>query len=234
MKDKPATCTISLTHGQRGAAAGSGSVPAEDASKTGASASNTRSLLKRDRYTTSSHRFPVKRDGVSVAKALSLLAGDVSPLSHYGVFAAKALSLAKGDVSPLSCYGVSVAETLSLATGDMSPLSRYGVSVAEALSLDTHNVCTFSRYGVFATETRELVCGKLRPKKFGHYAVAIYSKRGTGGWELLAISTASPYEDERPLLVPGQPEIREYKMRFWDDGTENGDWTDVATVTVSV
>jgi hypothetical protein len=77
-------------------------------------------------------------------------------------------------------------------------------------------------------------CVKLRPKKFGHYAVAIYSKRGTGGWELLAISTASPYEDERPLLVPGQPEIREYKMRFWDDGAENGDWTDVVSVTVSV
>lgn len=77
-------------------------------------------------------------------------------------------------------------------------------------------------------------CVKLRPKKFGHYAVAVYSKRGAGGWELLAITTANPYEDERPLLVPGQPEIREYKMRFWDDGGENGDWTDVATVTVSV
>jgi hypothetical protein len=76
-------------------------------------------------------------------------------------------------------------------------------------------------------------CVKVRHKKFGHYAVAVYSKRGTGGWELLGISKDTPFEDERPLLVPGQPEIREYKLRFWDAGQENGDWTDVASATVS-
>lgn len=77
-------------------------------------------------------------------------------------------------------------------------------------------------------------CVKIRFKKFGHYAVAVYSKRGSGGWELLGIDTGSPYEDERPLLVPGQPEVREYKLRFWDDGEENGNWTDVASATVSL
>ena len=76
-------------------------------------------------------------------------------------------------------------------------------------------------------------CVKVRFKKFGHYAVVIYSRRGGGGWELLGIDTGSPYEDDRPLLVPGQPEVREYKLRFWDDGEENGDWTDVASITVS-
>jgi hypothetical protein len=39
--------------------------------------------------------------------------------------------------------------------------------------------------------------------------------------------------DERPLLVAGTPEVREYRMRFWDKGTPNGDWTDVTKVTVS-
>jgi hypothetical protein len=77
-------------------------------------------------------------------------------------------------------------------------------------------------------------CVKVRFKKFGHYAVAVYSKRGNGGWELLGIDTASPYEDDRPLLVAGQPEIREYKLRFWDAGEENGEWTDVASITVSL
>lgn len=77
-------------------------------------------------------------------------------------------------------------------------------------------------------------CVKVRYKKFGHYAVAVYSKRGAGGWELLGISSDNPYEDERPLLVAGQPEVREYKLRFWDSGAENGDWTDVASTTVSV
>ena len=28
-------------------------------------------------------------------------------------------------------------------------------------------------------------------------------------------------------------EVREYRMRFWDKGTPNGDWTDVVKVTVS-
>ena len=39
--------------------------------------------------------------------------------------------------------------------------------------------------------------------------------------------------DERPLLQAGTPEVREYRMRFWDKGPPNGDWTDVVKVTVS-
>jgi len=27
--------------------------------------------------------------------------------------------------------------------------------------------------------------------------------------------------DERPLLVAGTPEVREYRMRFWDKGISN-------------
>ena len=33
--------------------------------------------------------------------------------------------------------------------------------------------------------------------------------------------------------VAGTPEVREYRMRFWDKGMPNGDWTDVVKVTVS-
>lgn len=69
--------------------------------------------------------------------------------------------------------------------------------------------------------------------KYGHMGVYIETRRGSGVWEFLAIDTESPYVDERPLLVAGQPEAREYRMRFWDKGTPNGDWTDVAKVTVS-
>jgi hypothetical protein len=54
------------------------------------------------------------------------------------------------------------------------------------------------------------------------------SWRGGGAWEFLAIGTESPYLDERPLLVASQPEVREYRMRFWDKGRLNGEWTDVA------
>jgi hypothetical protein len=35
------------------------------------------------------------------------------------------------------------------------------------------------------------------------------------------------------LLVATQPEVREYRLRFWDKGTPNGDWCDVVKITVS-
>ena len=70
--------------------------------------------------------------------------------------------------------------------------------------------------------------------KYGHMGVYIESRRGANGvWEFLAIDTESPYLDERPLLAAGQPEVREYRLRFWDKGTPNGDWTDVTSETVS-
>jgi hypothetical protein len=88
----------------------------------------------------------------------------------------------------------------------------------------------------FSAETEQgagCQCVHLRFAKYGHMGVYIESRRGAGTWEFLAIDTESPYEDERPLLVAGQPEVREYRMRFWDKGTPNGDWTDVVRVTVS-
>ena len=76
-------------------------------------------------------------------------------------------------------------------------------------------------------------CVKLTFYKYTHTGVHIESKRGTGAWELLGIDTESPYKDERPLLAAATPEVREYRLRFWDKGTPNGDWTDVVKVTVS-
>jgi hypothetical protein len=76
-------------------------------------------------------------------------------------------------------------------------------------------------------------CVRLTFAKYGHMGVHIESRRGTGPFEFLAVDTETPYLDERPLLVASQPEVREYRMRFWDKGTPNGDWTGVAKVTVS-
>ena len=58
------------------------------------------------------------------------------------------------------------------------------------------------------------------------------SRCGTGPWEMLAIDLESPYFDERPLLVAGQPEVREYRMRWYDKDGPNGDWSPVQKVTV--
>lgn len=75
--------------------------------------------------------------------------------------------------------------------------------------------------------------GRVKFYKDGHQGLWIESRRGTGGWEFLAIDTESPYLDERPLLVAGQPEMREYRARFWDRGEPNGDWCDVASITIA-
>ena len=76
-------------------------------------------------------------------------------------------------------------------------------------------------------------CVKIRFKKFGRQGVVIHSRRGGGAWEMLAIDLNSPYLDERPLLVAGQPEMREYKLQFYDDAGPAGGFTAVTTVTVS-
>ena len=68
--------------------------------------------------------------------------------------------------------------------------------------------------------------------KYGHEGVYMEGRRGSGGWEFLAIDTLTPYDDDRPLLVAGTPEVREYRFRFWDKGTPNGEWTPVEAVTV--
>lgn len=69
--------------------------------------------------------------------------------------------------------------------------------------------------------------------KDGHEGIWLESRRNGGVWEFMIISTKSPYSDARPLLVPGQAEVREYRAMFWDAGQPNGDWCDVAKITVS-
>jgi hypothetical protein len=76
-------------------------------------------------------------------------------------------------------------------------------------------------------------CVKVRFKKFKHKGVVIYSRRAGGAWEQLAIDLVSPYLDERPLLVPAQPEAREYRLQYYDDEGANGDFSPVQGVTVN-
>ena len=82
---------------------------------------------------------------------------------------------------------------------------------------------------------QSIVCQFVRVKffKYMHMGVCIESRRGNGDWEFLGIGIVSHFDDARPLLVAGQPEIREYRVCFWDKGTPNGEWTPVRKVTVS-
>ena len=56
-------------------------------------------------------------------------------------------------------------------------------------------------------------------------------RRNAGACGFLAIDTNSPYDDDTALLSPLNAETREYRMRFWDAGEPNGDWSAVQKVT---
>ena len=88
-----------------------------------------------------------------------------------------------------------------------------------------------ARFQVLRGATCEAV--KISFVKHGHQGVWIERQRGAAAWEFVGIDTESPYLDDIPLLAPGAPEVRKYRLRFWDKGTPNGDWCDVASITVS-
>lgn len=74
----------------------------------------------------------------------------------------------------------------------------------------------------------------IRYQKWGHYGLWLESRRGAGDWEPFPVNTRVPFRDDQPLLTPGHPEVREYRARYWDGGTPNGEWSAVARITVGV
>ena len=61
--------------------------------------------------------------------------------------------------------------------------------------------------------------------------VNIYSKRGDeADFTLLHRDNESPYTDDRPLLVAGKPELREYKAVFVVGDIEVSQFSDEITV----
>lgn len=63
--------------------------------------------------------------------------------------------------------------------------------------------------------------------------VHIYSRRnGEKEFSFLAVDTVSPYHDNRPNQVPGQPEVREYKAWHFLDDTIIGQESDVVSITL--
>ena len=69
-------------------------------------------------------------------------------------------------------------------------------------------------------------------QKLGHTAVYVECQRNNGAWEFVATATTIPYHDDRPLLVANTPEVRKYRMRYWDKDAAASDWSDIATITV--
>ncbi len=76
-------------------------------------------------------------------------------------------------------------------------------------------------------------CVRIRFKKFGRQGVVVWSRRGGGAWEKLGIDLNSPYVDQRPLLTPGTPEVRDYRLQFYDDDAAIGDFSPTQSATVA-
>ena len=75
-------------------------------------------------------------------------------------------------------------------------------------------------------------CVDFTITKYTHEGVVIESRRG-GAWEQIGLTTARTFEDARALLDPTKPEVREYRVRYWDKGTANGPWSEVMKATVA-
>jgi hypothetical protein len=73
---------------------------------------------------------------------------------------------------------------------------------------------------------------KLMFTKFNHDGVIVESRRSDGEWEVLGVVVTKPWYDERALLVDNVPEIREYRLRWWDKGIANGEYTAVQRVNI--
>jgi hypothetical protein len=97
---------------------------------------------------------------------------------------------------------------------------------------------------VAANAGEELTAPTLKVKRDGETVVIgfskgdndgvrIYSKRGSEvAFTFLALDTKTPYVDNRPNLVPGTPEKREYYAKLFDDAAEHGDPSDTVSITL--
>ena len=68
--------------------------------------------------------------------------------------------------------------------------------------------------------------------KHGHVGVWIESRINNGEWVALGADNAKPHYDTRPLLDPNLPEVREYRLRWWDKGEPNGEFSPIQKIVV--
>lgn len=68
----------------------------------------------------------------------------------------------------------------------------------------------------------------------GRTGVYAECRRGDGDWQPVNPGplTGSVFHDKLPLLDPARPELREYRLRWWQDSGPMGEWTDARRVTV--
>jgi hypothetical protein len=64
--------------------------------------------------------------------------------------------------------------------------------------------------------------------------IRLFSRRGTEtGFTFLDVKMSSPYQDDRPNLVAGQPELRQYQAFFTKRDLLVGEVSDTVSITLS-
>ncbi len=64
--------------------------------------------------------------------------------------------------------------------------------------------------------------------------VQIESQRaGETTWTLIGMDTSSPYLDSRAPLIAGQPEVRRYRLRYFQSDVPTGDYSDIIVITTT-
>ena len=74
--------------------------------------------------------------------------------------------------------------------------------------------------------------GRVKFVKNGHEYVIIECRINGGAYVELGMANKSPFIDNRPLLVPGVAEIREYRARYYDNAAPSSGWCGPEKVTV--
>lgn len=96
-------------------------------------------------------------------------------------------------------------------------------------TVDTHDYPGMT-LEIQRNETQEYVVVKFT--KYQHDAVTIESRRNNGKWENMGISLKKPWLDMRPMLMAGVPEVREYRIRWYNDATTSGEFSPVQKINV--
>lgn len=58
-------------------------------------------------------------------------------------------------------------------------------------------------------------------------------RKGDADWTPLGVDLFSPYMDTRPPAQAGTPEVREYRLRYYDKDAPVGEWSDIISVTTT-
>jgi hypothetical protein len=135
-------------------------------------------------------------------------------------------------VLPITVLLPGIEERFRLLTKRIKGSPNYTKGIGEDLGIEV------------AQSTTEATTTELKVKLDGGHPVIsftkskadgirLYSKQGSEtAFSFLAIDTRSPYVDNRPNLVPGTPEKREYYAFLYDDDAVIGVQSDTISITV--